>query len=93
MIVKIVYNGDCHESFYKNLIEELKNFDCSIESYDSRYTIEKKKGYKVKGVFGARFDPFVGIYTNEGKPKKGFYSEALECAVVNIINYLNNEIS
>ena len=52
-----------------------------------RYT--RKKGYlKCKSAFSARLDPFVGIWKNN-IPIKGFYTEADECTIDNIVNYLN----
>lgn len=88
MVLKIVYNSEVQSKFYEELIESLKSYpDLEIESYDSKYLKDKKKGYKVKGAFSSRLDPFVGIYTD--KPIKGFYSEANECTVKNIINYLD----
>ena len=90
MIIKIVYNSDYKSQFdfYYDLINKLH--DITIESYDTRYTADAKKGIKIRGAFGARLEPFVGIYSDEGKILKGFYTEVLECKVDNIINYLNN---
>lgn len=83
----VVYNSDLHKDFYSNLIDKLEGF--KYEVLDNKYTLDKKKGFKVKGAFSARLDPFVGIYKNK-KPIKGFYTEAEECKVDNIINYLNS---
>lgn len=89
MIIKIVYNSDYKNQFdfYYDLISKLH--DITIESYDTKYTSDAKQGIKVRGAFGSRLEPFVGIYSDEGKILKGFYSEVSECTVNNIINYLN----
>lgn len=87
MILKIVYNSDLHESFYKELCQFLDANSIKYESYDSKFLKDRKKGYKVKGAFSARLDPFVGVYKNDS-PIKGFYSEVKECTVNNIIEYL-----
>lgn len=90
MIIKIVYNSDYKSQFdfYYDLINKLH--DITIESYDTKYTSDSKKGIKIRGTFGARLEPFVGIYSDDGKILKGFYSEISECKVDNIINYLDN---
>lgn len=89
MIIKIVYNSDLHNKFYYELLNKLH--DITIETYDMKYTTDAKKGFKVKGTFGARLEPFVGLYTDEEKILKGFYSEASQCTIDSIINYLDNE--
>lgn len=89
MIIKIVYNSDVHNDFYYGLIDKLR--DCTVETYDVKYSDDAKKGLKVKSNFGARMNPFVGIYSNDGDILKGFYSEIAECTITNIINYLDNE--
>lgn len=86
MIIKIVYNSDLHNNFYYDLLNKLH--DITIETYDMKYTTDTKKGFKVKGAFGAKLEPFVGIYSDEGNILKGFYSEVSECNIDNIINYL-----
>ena len=52
-----------------------------------KFLKERKKGYKIKGSFSARLNPFIGVYNND-KPVKGFYSEANECTIDNITKYL-----
>lgn len=86
MVLKLVYN-EC-EALLNELLSVRDKYDFTLEAYDSRYLTERKKGYKVKGAFSARLDPFVGVYDDEGKPIKGFYSEANECNINNIIKYL-----
>ena len=87
MIFKIVYNSDEHDSFYKELCKLLDSNNIEYESYDSKFLKERKKGYKIKGSFSARLNPFIGVYDND-KPVNGFYSEANECTIDNITKYL-----
>lgn len=92
MLIKIVYNSEIHYQFYIELLNRLKKEfpDIIIEDYDSKYLKDKKKGFKIKGSFSSRLEPFVGIYEDK-KPIKGFYSEANECTVDNIIKYLKDK--
>ncbi len=87
MELAIVYNSDKHKDFYNSLINYLLQNNIKYSSFDAKYTKERKKSYRVKGAFSARLDPFVGIYENNN-PIKGFYSEANECTLDNIINYI-----
>lgn len=77
------------ESFYRELIDLVSTFaDIHTEGYDMTYSDHKKKGYlKCKSAFSARKDPFVGVWIDD-IPAKGFYSEANECTIENIKDYL-----
>lgn len=80
----------CNNPEFCSQIVDLKDqFNIEVEVYDARYFDTKKKGYlKCKSAFSARLDPFVGIWKNN-IPIKGFYTEANECTIDNIVNYLN----
>lgn len=90
MTFKIVYNSDSNKDFYSNLEKLLSENNIKYESYDSKYLKDRKKGFKVKGAFSARLDPFVGVYDEEKNPIKGFYSEACECTIGNIDKFLKS---
>lgn len=50
------------------------------DAYEVTYINEtttkgKKQAYKVKGHFAARQTPFIGVYDEDNKGIKGFYSE------------------
>lgn len=76
--------------FCTEIIDLQSEFPITVETYDSRYFDTKKKGYlKCKSAFAAKKDPFVGIW-KDGIPMKGFYSEANECTIDNVKQYLSN---
>lgn len=86
MVIRIVYNSEIHS--IKDIIDELNQRHIKYELFDNNYSKDKKKGYKIKGAFSARLDPFMGVYDDNGNPIKGFYSEASECNLANLIKYL-----
>ena len=90
MVIKIVYNSEIHN--IKDIIDELNTRHIKYEVYDNYYTKERKKGFKSNGAYSARLDPFIGVHQND-TPIKGFYSEASECTLNNLIKYLNESNS
>lgn len=88
MIVKLVHDNNL--DLAKDFQSICNEFTVESEVYDMRYTTDKKKGFKVKGAFSARLDPFIGVYNSDNQPIKGFYSEAEECSIDNLYNYLNS---
>ena len=90
MVIKIVYNSEIHN--IKDIIDELNTRHIKYEVYDNYYTKERKKGFKIKGAFSARLDPFMGVYENDA-PIKGFYSEVSECTLSNLIKFLDADYS
>lgn len=87
MIVKLVYYEDVT---LKNEIESLKDkYKFTFEYYDTKYSLDRRKGFRVKNAFSALLEPFVGVFTDDNKPIKGFYSEAKECTINNIKEYIN----
>lgn len=78
-----------NETFYQELVDLVSTFpDIHTEGYDMNYSDHKKKGYlKCKSAFSARKDPFVGVWIDD-IPTKGFYSEANECTIDKIKDYL-----
>lgn len=86
MIAKLVHNEDLE--FSNNFKSICEQNDISYEIYDMRYTADKKKGFKIKGAFSARLDPFIGIYRDDGTHLKGFYSEANECTLSNFKEFI-----
>lgn len=86
MIVKLVHNDD---PIFSKLFEDVCNeHNIIYEIYDLRYLSDRKKGYKVKGAFSARLDPFIGIYNDENQPIKGLYSEVGDCTISKFNEYL-----
>ena len=63
-----------------------------VEYYDMTTRKGQKDGYKLKGEWGARNNPFCIIY-NEDKPYKAFYSENNweENAIIQLIDFLQNK--
>lgn len=91
--LRVSFNSDLPGHFIDDLTEMLKEFpDIKMsEVYDGKFSDTRKKGYKIKGKFGARLDPFVGVFIDD-VPVKGFYSEALECNINNIKSYIDGLI-
>lgn len=89
MVIRIVYNSEIHN--IKDIIDELNQRHIKYELFDNNYSKDKKKGYKVKGAFSARLDPFMGVYDDNDKPIKGFYSEVSECTLSNLIKFLDEK--
>lgn len=81
MLLKIVTSED---------INDLKNVFSNIEHYDPNIYKDRKKAFKLKGSYGARLDPFA-VILEDGEPIKAFYSEANECTIDNIINYVREK--
>ena len=89
IIVKIVYDSNMDTKFQEELVNNLPE-DVSVEIHDMAYTKSRKTGFKVKGAFSARLNPFVGIYKDK-EILKGFYSEdAKNFSVNNIINFIKS---
>jgi hypothetical protein len=89
IIVKIVYDSNMDTKFQEELVNSLPE-NVSVETHDMAYTKSRKTGFKVKGAFSARLNPFVGIFKDKSV-LKGFYSEDTKTFTIdNIINYLKN---
>lgn len=83
------YNSDYHGNFINELQQILQNYpDVEAVLQDGKYSDTRKKAFQIKNKFGAIIDPFVGIKIND-QFVKGFYSEANECNISNIEEYLN----
>lgn len=83
------YNSDYHGNFIKDLMDLLSNYpDIKTIFQDAKYSDTRKKAFQIKNKFGAMIDPFVGIKIDD-EFKKGFYSEANECNINDIKNYLD----
>ena len=87
MILKVVWDSDC-SNFGKQLEESVKDYNVEISLYDMS-SKQKKSGYKVMNVCGARKCPFVSVYNPD--LVKAFYTEDNSCIIDNIIKYLENE--
>ena len=90
--IKIVYNSEAvnNEEFAWALTSVLQGMGVEYEIFDVKYKKERDKGFKVKGAFSARLDPFVGVY--DGRlAVKGFYSEVGEVNVMNVIDYIEEK--
>lgn len=91
--LRVSFNSELPGHFFEKLTKMLEEFpDIKMEEvYDSKFSDTRKKGYKIKGKFGARLDPFVGVFEDD-VPIKGFYSEVSECNIDNIKHYLHEII-
>lgn len=87
MTVYVVYNND----------EQIKPIEDSFKEssifvfIDEQTTKGKKKGFKLKGSWGAKITPFAVVYNDEDKPIKAFYSEADNDIIKSLITYLNEQ--
>lgn len=85
--VGICYNAGC-QAFADELKKFLSGFeDVEIEAWDEDIHKERRKSFMIKGHFAARQTPFCGVWKND-KALKGFYTEAGECSVPNITEFL-----
>ena len=85
MILKVSYNNKT-----KDLIEALSKVDnLELECYNEDNYKEKRKSYMLKSSFSARLTPFAVLFEDQ-TIKKAFYSEAKECTIANITNYLKS---
>ena len=83
------FNSDFHGNFINDLKDLLENYpDIKVEMQDGRYSNSRKKAFQIRNKFGATIDPFVGIKV-DGEFKKGFYSEANQCNINDIKQYLD----
>lgn len=87
MDIYVIYNDD-------KQLERIRESDIKTDSLfhfiDERNFKSKKEAYKIKGHFASRLSPFIGIYKND-KAIKGFYSEASDDVISDLIEYLNKE--
>lgn len=60
-----------------------------IHLYDENTRTGKKEAWALKSEWGARLSPFV-LVTEDGNPKKAFYTEAGD-VIVELLKYLKNE--
>lgn len=67
--VYIVYDN---EADLKLLEDNTTGF---IHSFDMNYYSDKKKGYKLKGAWGAKLNPFI-LVEKDGHPIKCYYTES-----------------
>jgi hypothetical protein len=83
------YNSDYHGNFVAELMNLLLNYpEIKTTFQDGKYSDTRKKAFQIKNKFGATIDPFVGIKIDDAF-KKGFYSEANQCNINNIKEYLD----
>ena len=83
------YNSDYHGNFIKELTQVLSKYpDVKATFQDAKYSDTRKKAFQIKNKFGATIDPFIGIKIDD-EFVKGFYSEANECNIINITEYLD----
>ena len=88
MEVYVIYNDD-------NQLQRIKDSEFKLNPFfhfmDYRIYKERKNAFKIMGHFASKKPPFVGIYDDSGKALKGFYSEASNDVINDLINYLKNE--
>lgn len=78
-------------SEFLKLKSEEEDFEYEFKTFDEEHYKEKKEAFKIKGGFGARLTPFCVIYKDK-EPLKAFYSEAGECTLSRIVEYLEYEL-
>lgn len=83
--IYIVHNNPIVEEEFKNLAISSQPF---VHFIDEGTLKGKSSSYKLKSEWGARKIPFACIY-EDGKMKKGFYTEADNDIINSLINYLN----
>lgn len=92
MILKVVYNDDS-QSLVNDLKKVLPDYPfVNMETYHEDLFKERKKAFKVKGAYSARYAPFAVLLDNDSKAVSAFYSEANTCTLDTIIQNLNNYI-
>lgn len=79
--LKLVYNDSVDIHPFTNALSGI------METYNEDVYNEKKNAWSIKNACGAREVPFVAVYVN-GKIEKAFYSEANECTLNNILEWL-----
>lgn len=98
MIIKIAYSeghGDTIVDQLKTAIEKMTTDESekfTIISYDENHHKEKKDALQLKASCGARLLPFCAVYNDDREIVKGFYSEVGECTLLNILEYIENEV-
>ena len=74
--------------------ELLDNIDLGVPFFidyvNTRTLKGRKEGYRIKGPWSAKFNPFIELYDENDKIIKVFYSEVGN-ACNQLINYLNAE--
>lgn len=82
LALKLVYNN-------KTDIESFSGLKGIMETYNEDNYNERKKGLTIKKACSAKETPFMAVYFND-KLIKGFYSEANECTVMNVAEWLTD---
>ena len=85
---------DNSQNFYKemsNIIQDYPNVD--IVAYHEGLLKERRKAFMLKGGYSARETPFAVVFNIDRVPMKAFYTEAKECTVENIKNYIDSLIN
>ena len=86
--IKVVYNSEIKgTAMLAETVEAVYGPRYKVELFDEKYTKEKKLGAKVKGAFGARLIPFIGVYIDK-RAIKGLYEEAGEANMSDLINFI-----
>lgn len=92
-MIRVVYCHDNNSLLDKEALQLfLKDYDCvQLETWNEELFNERKKSFAVKSHFAARMNPFCGVFIDD-TAKKGFYSEAQQCVLDDIKNYLSELI-
>lgn len=87
--IYIVYKDKSQIDLFKNTLFKEPYL---VEYYNTNTRHGQKAGYKLKGEWGAKTDPFCIIYKDD-KPYKVFYSEVAweENAINQLIKFLQND--
>ena len=88
MILNLIYDNDSGYLYYslKDLCTK-KSID--FNAFNMSIYKDRKKGFKIKGGFSARLNPFAVIYNEDNEPVKAFYTEAGKCSLDEITKTLN----
>lgn len=90
--IKVVYNSDTEEDSRVFLSKEIATRNPIFECYNENNLKQRKKAYAVKSAGGARECPFFGVFDENDKIIKGFYSEDNSATMANILAYLDNYV-
>lgn len=96
MTIKIAYSeiDNISEPLIKG-IDQLNQDDFirfNVVSYNENHHKQRKDALQLKASCGARLTPFCAVYNDDKEIIKAFYSEVGECTILNILEYIKNEI-
>ena len=86
LTICLTYDND---NDYKRLLDSI-NIDYYIEANDMQSRKGKTDGWKLKGKWGARLDPFIAVYEGDNI-LKCFYSEEGKDVIEQLKHWITND--